>query len=274
MNGTQPCPVGTFCGGEALKTPSLCPADSYQDEVGQAACKECAGLRDKTGASTYGILGAFASAACVECPEGVECGPSTVRQALHSTGESVGKEVYTAAEYQSANGEGLAATALVADAGNDAWCPSTCPRCIAPVPGNYRFPPNTCVDYGDGCSACPVVGLAERCLACPLSDGVNLANPMPNVQAGNTSALSGCEEAYAGVLCRTCSAGHTRSGEFGCTECIDPALVKVAIFTLLLLGMAVVAYFVKSTLASEGRPSSEGIMMLKLVASHLQLVAM
>ena len=97
---------------------------------------------------------------------------------------------------------------------------------------------------------------------------------MLNARAGNASDPSGCGGAYTGVLCRTCSTGYTRSGELGCSECDDPVLVKCAMSALMLVGTAVVAYFIKRTLDSEGRPSSESIMILKLVVSHLQVVAM
>ena len=128
----------------------LCPEDTYQDNPAQVACKECGGL--KTGSSTFGILGAFAKEACVLCPEGGECGPGTVRQALRAVGPSmnVSGKFYTAAEYLGANIDSTQQfdnneylSIAVDDADDSIWCPDTCNDCIAPKPGNYRFPPNT-----------------------------------------------------------------------------------------------------------------------------------
>ena len=127
----------------------LCHEDTYQDKRAQVACKECGGL--KTGSSTFGIIGSFAEEACVQCPEGGECGPGTVRQALRAVGPptNVSGEVYTAAEYLSANVDssqleiGEVLSIAVNDADESFWCPDTCNDCIAPKPGNYRFPPNT-----------------------------------------------------------------------------------------------------------------------------------
>ena len=146
MIDPEPCPSGSSCGIRGLQTPALCPSDSYQDEEKQTSCKECAGLQNKTNARTYGIIGAFSEVACIECPEGGECGPGTVRQALRSIEEldatSLAREVYTAQEYAAANvdpsnsfatnDEGSSALAASSsliptnDRDDSSWCPSTC----------------------------------------------------------------------------------------------------------------------------------------------------
>ena len=84
MKAPASCPTGSSCGIRGLRFPVLCPTDTYQDEEEQTSCKECAGLRNKTNARTYGIIGAFMEVACVDCPDGGDCGPGTVRQALRS----------------------------------------------------------------------------------------------------------------------------------------------------------------------------------------------
>ena len=155
--------------------------------------------------------------------------------------------------------------------------PGTCSgvECIPPMPENYRFPPNTCVDYGDGCGACPVVSLqSPSCLSCPASQSENLDYKVDYAEALNSTALSGCKEEYTGVLCKTCNDGYTRSGEFACAECWSPGLVLLATIAIGVLGMLVLAYFVRSTIASEGKPSSETIMVLKQVANHMQILGM
>ena len=79
---------------------------------------------------------------------------------------------------------------------------------------------------------------------------------------------------YIGVLCQTCALGYTRSGETECVECWSAAVVQVAIFGMVIFGVLVIGYFVKSTIESEGKPSSEVIMELKVIVTHLQIIGM
>ena len=131
------------------------------------------------------------------------------------------------------------------------------------------------VDYGKrGCSSCPVIELQENCLVCPASASVNLKNELANDRAGNSTAHSGCAPMFTGVSCQTCASGFTRSGETDCVECWSGALVQLAIFGLVLFGVLVLAYFVKSTIDSKGEPSSEFIMMGKMLVTHLQVIGM
>ena len=160
------------------------------------------------------------------------------------------------------------------DRDDSAWCPDSCPDCVLPTVGKYRFPPNTCVDYGDGCAECPVVELASSCLACPASTSTALDNHVGNEGALNATAHSGCQQNYTGVLCRACDGGFTRAGDDGCEACWEAVWVRLAMFGMAVLGAVVIAYFVRSTIASEGKPSSENIMMLKQVVSHMQVVGM
>ena len=270
-----------------------CPEDSYQDNEGSAACIACSSLGgDLLLSRTFGITGAWTRAACVACPEGAQCNDNTVRQSMKLT-DSNGTTTHRPEVFTSAQWAALSAQEDVGDipllqsaAANEiasllSWCPDGC-LCIDPQPNRYRFPPNTCVAQPNnlGCPNCPISDL--ECLKCPLYETVNMEYECAHwtTDSGETAGvcnaeiLSGCSEGYAGYGCLTCDQGFTRSGDFECRKCMDANTTFALIFVLVLVATGVTAYMVRSTIQSKGEPKEAKPMIIKLVVSHLQIVAL
>jgi len=84
-----------------------------------------------------------------------------------------------------------------------------------------------------------------------------------------------CGEGHTGNLCQECAEGFTRSGDSNCAKCIDFRL-QALIFALgLTLGIMVICFMIRRTINSKGSLAGvPQIMMLKIMVTHCQIVAM
>lgn len=81
-----------------------------------------------------------------------------------------------------------------------------------------------------------------------------------------------CFEGYKGVLCAQCEHGYVSNSNFQCAKC--PELWKniVVICVIMFLAIAVIAIFIRVTLASSMAKKSNVSAYLKIMTNHLQLI--
>lgn len=87
--------------------------------------------------------------------------------------------------------------------------------------------------------------------------------------------MNGCAEGLTGPLCNECAPGYyPLSTETACGTC--DSFVSTLVFLLLsmIFGFAAVGYLIVRTIRARGAPRRREVMVLKIVLSHLQIIAM
>lgn len=80
--------------------------------------------------------------------------------------------------------------------------------------------------------------------------------------------LSGdCAEGYYGALCSTCKVGYSRTGDYGCAKCIDPAINITKIAFVLMAFVIVVVLMVRSALNNATKKNVHSV-YIKIFANH------
>ena len=108
-------------------------------------------------------------------------------------------------------------------------------------------------------------------LAASLADGVPRA--VPGLQL-IPHDHEGCAEGYNGVLCDSCADGHFQDASGSCSSC---GSVVWGVIRFLLLTMAIFAalsFLLLRATSQGGKKKSKTVQVLKVVATHLQTVAL
>jgi hypothetical protein len=146
---------------------------------------------------------------------------------------------------------------------------------------------------GQQCESCPE---GAACRALGLAPNVTTLAAVPNwwrapwvvdataaftpcapLSSDGTTACLGsnrCAAGYGGVLCQECLAGYARSGAAGCSACPEPWRSWLALLGVGMLAVLLLAFLVRAALRSRGEPSRLEVIMLKVLMSHLQTVAL
>ena len=82
---------------------------------------------------------------------------------------------------------------------------------------------------------------------------MNIKCDEPGVCLGETQ--NGCAEGHAGILCKRCSPGYTRSSKMGsgglCEKCFSLGSTRALITLGAFISVAVVVYLIHTTVNSE-----------------------
>ena len=77
---------------------------------------------------------------------------------------------------------------------------------------------------------------------------------------------------YSGILCTKCIPGYGRKGDFGCSECPDPAINRLRVFGALAI-LFILTCILVSTAIKQSKKETQAILM-RIIVNSIQLNAM
>jgi len=95
------------------------------------------------------------------------------------------------------------------------------------------------------------------------------------VTAASAQEINGCAPGFTGPLCQECAPGYFPLGAEAACEACDSQIRTIGLFLLsVIIGLGALAYLIVKTLQARGAPRRREVMVMKIVLSHLQMVAM
>jgi len=291
----EPCPTGQYRDTSMItSTPfcRVCGPGTFQDEIGATKCKQCpAGQQPNSGQS-----------ACEPCEENHVVDESSPSRTCVPCGPEytvVNNKCVCRPEFYWADKTKTSCAACPPGA----FCGYGDEETILPLSGFWRATwdslrfiectnPETCLGVTKQNEALLRIPEAwQSFVENPMNvtiygDGsgepsnssrrtTSVSQSLENLAVPPVNNMNGCEVGFTGPMCRECSPGYyPLSTGVGCIEC-DSTGGTVGFFVMsLILGLAALIYLIGRTIRARGAPRRREVMVLKIVLSHLQIIAL
>ncbi|CDW88760.1 UNKNOWN [Stylonychia lemnae] len=83
-----------------------------------------------------------------------------------------------------------------------------------------------------------------------------------------------CYTGYAGILCTDCNPGYSLTGSFQCAKCPEYAQNVLRILAILIVGVVVIAFMIRSTLQGAADVKNITSVFQKILLNHIQLIVL
>lgn len=83
------------------------------------------------------------------------------------------------------------------------------------------------------------------------------------------NSMGSCYEGYQSTLCSDCISGYSRSSDFKCALCPDPAINVIRLGAIMFLAVGLVVFMIRSTLAGANDKNNVTSIYIKILMNHV-----